>query len=208
MLDLSEISALLGNYEALSCVLFTGGKLGVLAVSYLFESTLNGDSVLLCVLNALYTSYSIGVTLAYALAPEGVVAAVGKNSVAQHSHKREETGIPADGDDANLTRLLCGLIHICEVRGYLCVSVKAVDNVEKLCIFGCLNGQIVCAAAADDENVDLGSVSRSVLHIVNRNVPGDYFYGRGVTAGKYCRKLHIIVLLYGVFNALSEISVA
>ena len=59
VLDLSEICALLGNYKALSCVLVACGKFGILTVSYCFKSTRNGDSVLLSVLYAFYSSDSV-----------------------------------------------------------------------------------------------------------------------------------------------------
>lgn len=134
MLDLSQVCTLLSNYEALSCVLFTGGENGIFAVSYLLESGLNGNGVLLAVLNALYTSDSIGVTLAYTLAPECVVASLGKNCVAVHSHKREQSRIPTNGDNTDLAGLLSDLVNICEMLGDPCVSIEAVNYVEILYI--------------------------------------------------------------------------
>ena len=136
-------------------MLFTGGENGIFAVSYLLESGLNGNGVLLAVLNALYTSDSIGVTLAYTLAPECVVASLGKNCVAVHSHKREQSRIPTNGDNTDLAGLLSSLVNICEMLGDPCVSIEAVNYVEILYILRGLGGKVICASSAEDKNVDL-----------------------------------------------------
>ena len=95
LLDLCLVCALLCDYEALSCVLLTGGKVGIFAASYSVDSLGNGDSVLLSVGNALNASDSVGMSLRNALAPEGVILAVGQEAVAEQSVKGEKSRVPA-----------------------------------------------------------------------------------------------------------------
>ena len=91
-----SVCTLFKNYEAFSEVLVSGGKNRILAASYGFKSLVYGNGVLLCVLYALYPANGVRMSLAYALAPEGVVLAVRKDSVCINSVKSEQTGIPAD----------------------------------------------------------------------------------------------------------------
>ncbi len=85
MLDLCKVCTLFGNNKTFSCVLLPGGKGGIFTVSYGCDGFGNGNGVLLAVLYAFNTADRIGVTLAYALAPEGLILSFGKNAVAVKS---------------------------------------------------------------------------------------------------------------------------
>ena len=128
-------------------------QIGIFAASYGVESRLYGNCILFCVFDALYASDGVGMPLAYALAPESVVFAFGKDCVCVHSVKREKSGVPTYGDNGDFARRLCRLVYGGEVFGDFGVGVETVDDVEHFCVFWRLFGQVCSATAADYHNV-------------------------------------------------------
>ena len=98
--------------------------------SYCLECCFYRDSVLLAVLYAGNSSDRVGVTLGYALAPESIVSAVGKDAAAVKTVDREHAGIPAAGDEGCVIRAGSSLINVCKVFRDLSVCIEAVDYVE------------------------------------------------------------------------------
>ena len=76
-------------------MLIPRGKFGIAAASYSFEGGLNRNRVLFCIFYAFDTSYSVGMSLTNALAPECVVFSIRENGIGIHSVEGEQTGIPA-----------------------------------------------------------------------------------------------------------------
>ena len=154
-LNAGEICALLRNDKYFAGVLFTGGQRGILTGAHGFQRGGNGHGVLACILNAFDAAHCVRVALADAAAPEGIVLAVRQDAGGIQAVEGEHAGIPAAGDDADFTGLFRGGIYVCKMRRDACMGVKAVDHVEKRCIFGSLLGQVGGAAAADHQYVDL-----------------------------------------------------
>ena len=77
LLDSGKICSLLRYHEALSGMLLTGGKLRCLSVTDLLKCFRNRNGILSCICNAFDPADCIGVSLAYALAPEGIVLTIG-----------------------------------------------------------------------------------------------------------------------------------
>ena len=91
---------------------------------------------------------------------------------------------------------------------YSGVGVKAVDHIEHLCKFRCLFRQISCASSAEDHNINPVLPLLCILDAAHRNSLCEDLHICGVPAGKYCRKLHIIILSDSAFHAPAEISIA
>ena len=79
VLDSREVCAVLGNNKALSGVLLACCELGVLACTNGVERLLYGHCVLTGVKHSLNAANRVGMALAYALTPEGVCVADGKD---------------------------------------------------------------------------------------------------------------------------------
>ena len=128
-----KVCAVFGNNKTFSCVFLSCSKLGLRTTSYCFKGFFNGNSILSCVNYTINTSYSIRVTLAYALAPECIICTILKNTTVVKSVEREHTGVPTNGNHTDFTAFLCSRINVCKVLGYFFVGIKAVNNVEILC---------------------------------------------------------------------------
>ena len=191
-----ELSALLvlSHNIAFSCVFFSCGQLRVFACSYLFQCRRNGNGILLAVLYALNASDGIGMALTYASAPEGVILAVGQNAVANQSLQAEHTGIPANGNESNMTAFLCGSVYICEMLRNFCVGIKAVHDVEIFCIFRALYRQICRTAATENHNINVVFFADCVLYVIYRYIGALCFQCFGGSSGEESRKLHVGVL--------------
>ena len=81
ILNPGKIRSLLSYHIAESCVLLSGGEVGIFPFADAVKRSLYGDGVLSGVKHAFNAAYGVGVTLTYALAPESVVLAVGENGV-------------------------------------------------------------------------------------------------------------------------------
>ena len=189
-----QICAFLSHNIAFSCVFFSCGQLRVFACSYLFQCRRNGNGILLAVLYALNASDGIGMSLTYASAPEGVILAVGQNAVADQSLQAEHTGVPADGNESNMTAFLCGSVYICEMLRNFCVGIKAVHDVEIFCIFRALYRQICRTAATENHNINVVFFADCVLYVIYRYIGALCFQCFGGSSGEESRKLHVGVL--------------
>ena len=185
---LCRIRAFLKDDEALSCVFLSCGKLRVLPISHSLKRRVHRDGVLLRILHARHSADGVGMSLTYALAPEGIVLAVRKDGVGIQSVEGEHSRIPTHGDDADMTAFLCGRVYIRVVLRDLCVSVKTVDHVEHAGKLRRLLRQVSGASAAEDENVDLILPLIRVLDPAYRDSFCEDIYRLRIPAGKYCRK--------------------
>ena len=206
--DAGEIRAFFRDNKALAGVLLTGREFGVLTLADAVDRRLHGNGVLAGIKDALDPADRVGMALAYALAPEGVVLALGQDAVHVQAVQGEHAGIPAAGDQADMTALLRSRIHVGEMSRDICVCVEAVHNIEQFRVFGGLDGKVSRAAAADHQDIDL------VLHVRRRVLGKNRYTCRadldrsGIAARKDGRQLQIIVLHDGAFNALGQVSVS
>ena len=164
------------------------GKFRILSVSHSIERRVHRDGVLLRVLHARHSADGVGMSLAYALAPESIVLAVRKDGVGIQSVEGEHSRIPAHGDDADFTAFFGCRVYIRVMLRDPRVSIKAVDHIEHTGKLWCLLRKVCRASAAKDENVDLILPLCCVLDPAYRNPFCQDIYRCRIPAGKYCRK--------------------
>ena len=145
--------------------------------------------------------------LADAFAPECVRCSSGKHSARIYSVQREHAGIPAAGNDADLAGLFRSRVHIREVLRNVCVCIKTVDYIVKSCVFGTLDRQVRCAAAAEDQHVHRNFLLHKGVFPVNFDAGGLDLKSRGIAAGKHADEFHIGVAADRLLNASAKVSV-
>ena len=202
------VSAVFCHNVAVASVLFTSSESGIFAASDSFNCLVNGNCVLTGINYAFNSTDSVAMPLTHALAPEGVIATVGQNRSANHSIKREETGVPTCRNDCHCVALHSGCINCRKMLGNASVGVKAVYNIKLFSKSRGLNGKVCRRASTKNHNVDFIS---HALHVVYRENLGVCKYSLnaiGCSARENSHKRHILVLLYSTFNATAEIAVA
>ena len=208
ILDLCLIRSLFCHNKALSGVFFAGGQLWAAAASDCLQCTFNWDCVLSGILDALDPADRIGMSLADALAPECIIFALRQACSCIETVQGEHTRIPANGDDANLSGFLCGLIDCCEMLWNLCMGIEAVHYVKPLCIFRGLDRQIRSRTAAENQNVDLVFLRLCLIYMINRYALGQDLDRFRRTPCKYCFQFHIRILADRTLHAASQISIS
>ena len=203
----SLVRTLLGYNKALSRVLLTCRKCRLAARTDSLKCGFHRNGILLCIYNAIYTANGIGVSLAYALSPEGIVCSVGKHRRGIHSVEREHTRIPACRNKSELSCRLGGSIYIFKMLGYFGMGVKAVNYVEEPSHLRSLLGQVSRTSATKDKHVYFICHFLNIVCMYNGNIGSVELYRFRVSTCKNCRKLHIGVLSYRRLYAPSEISV-
>ena len=88
------------------------------------------------------------------------------------------------------------------------MGVEAVDYGVAGRVAGCLLGQVGRASAAEDEHVDIVGSLVELAYGAHGHVFGVRSDRRGIAAGEYSDKFHIVVLSDGELDAASEVSVA
>ena len=201
------VSALFCHNKALTYMLFSDRKLGISTAAHRFQRRLDGDGILLAVGNALDAANGIRMSLAHALAPEGIILAVGQNGVAKQTVQREHAGIPADRDHRDMSALACGFIYVFKMLRDLGVGVKAIHHVKALCKRGRLHGQIGRRSPANDHHVNFISHFHDLVGRHHGNPRGAELDRVGVAARKDRHKLHIAVLRDRALHAAPQISI-
>ena len=206
-LNLCRIRAFLKHDKALAGMLFSCRQFRVLSVSNSFQRCFHRDRVLLRILYAFYSADRVRMSLAYALPPECVILSFRKDGIRIQTVQGEHARIPAHGDDTDFISFLCRCIHVCVMLRDPCVCVKAVDHIEHARKLRRLHRKVCGAPAAQDHNIDLLFPVSRVRNTAHRHILCQDLYIPGIPAGKYCRKLHIRILLYRAFHASSKISI-
>ena len=106
-----------------------------------------------------------------------------------------------------MTAFFCGFVNIRKVFRNSCMSVKTVNNVEKLCIFRRLLGKIGCRSAAEHENIYFVLILFYIIYIYYADA-AFCLYALRVTSRKNAHKLHIGSVCYCPFYAFSDVSVS
>ena len=87
------------------------------------------------------------------------------------------------------------------------MGVEAVHDVKHGGIFRGLNGQIGCAAAAQDHNVYFVFPRVNIVRMAHGCACGQNFYRFGVSAGEYRLQFHIGILPDGAFHTAAKIAI-
>ena len=147
--------------------------------------------------------------LAHAAAPEGVVAALGQDHVAEQALQREQAGIPAARDQAHMAAFLRRGIDGGEVLRDVVVGVEAVHDVAEPGVARGLLGQVRRAAAAQDQHVDVvGGARLKLACIANRHALGGDGHRGGVAAREHRGELRVRILADGQLHAAPDVAVA
>ena len=147
-------------------------------------------------------------SLADTFSPESIVMTFRKNRICIHTVQREHTRIPAHGNDAHVTALLCRFIYIIKMLRNSCMGVKTVYNIEKFCIFRGLYRKICRTSAAENHYINLVFPLFHIRHGTNGRSLCQYRYRLRCTSCKYGHQLHVRVLLDGTLNTSSEVSIS
>ena len=202
------VRAFLGHDEALAGVLFAGGQLGGFAIAHTLQRALHGDRILARVLHALNAADRVGMALAHALAPEGIARALREDCVGIETVEREETRIPAAGDQGGATAGFRGGVHGGKMLRDSGVRVEAVHHVKQGGAAGRLLGEIRRAAAAEDQHVQLILPLREIVRRMHAHTGRKHGDGGRITAGKHSVQLHVRILPDGALHAASQVAIS
>ena len=206
-LDPCLVCALSRHNVAFAQMLFAGRQRRHRACAYRVERRRDGYRVLPRIQDAVDAADRVGMALAHAAAPEGVVLALRQHSGRVQAVEGKQTRIPAGGDQRDVVAAFCRRVHRRKVGGDIGVGIERVDHVEVLRQHRRHLRQIGRAAAADNENVDLVFILCHGLRRVN-GYARQCLYRRGIAPGKHTDQFGVFVLLHGAFHAASEIAVA
>ena len=176
VLDTCKVCAFLSYYEALSGVFLSCCKFRIFSVSYSFQCCFYRDGVLFAVFDSVDPADRIGMSLAYTLAPECIIFTVGKDCICIQSVQGEHSRVPAHGDDSYMAALGSCLVYVCKMLRNSCMSVKAVYDIEPLCIFRCLLRKVCCTSSAEDQNIDLVFHFFCFIYMINACCICEDFY--------------------------------
>jgi len=207
-LDLGPIGMEGGDHVTLAGMLLTGGKVGIIAAANPLERLGDGDGVLLAVKNPLHAADGIGMSLAYALTPEGIIVTVGEDAVAEKPLEAEHAGIPAGRDQGDMAARAGAFVTVFEMLGNLAVIIKAIYDGKVLGEGRTLDGKIGGTAAAEDQHVDVVAVGQQVVDVIDRNGGTERFQRGRIAAGEKGDLLHVGILAERQLNAAAKIAVA
>ena len=154
LLDACEICAFFCYYEAFSCMFLSGSQLRILSASDCFQCCFNRNSVLFAVFDTINTTDCIRMSLAHAFAPECIIFTVCQDCICIHSVEGEHSRIPAYRNNSDMITLGSCFVYICKMLRNSCMGIKAVNNIEPLCIFRCLNRKVCSASSTENQNID------------------------------------------------------
>ena len=198
----------IASRTASASALLAGGELGILAGTHSLDCGIDGNGVLLRIGDAGNAADRIGMTLAYALAPEGVVGAIRQEAVAHHAVQAEQARVPTAADQRQLAAFAGSRVDGGEVSGDVRVVVEAVDHVVLACICGGHLGQVGRAAAAQDQDIDAVNASIQIGSRANRNALGCDLKVFGVAAGEHADQFHVGILGNRHFHTTAQVAVA
>ena len=207
LLDTCKISTFLCYYETLSCVFLSGSKFRILSASYRFKRCFNRDRVLFAVFDTINTTDCIRVALAYAFAPECIIFTIGQDCICIHSVEGEHSRIPAYGNDSDMITLGSCLIYICKMLRDSCVGIKAVNNVEPLCVFRGLNRKICRTSSTENQNVNFIFHFFCFIYMIYFCCICKNFYGCRITTCKYGNKLQIRIVFNCTFYSSAKVAI-
>ena len=208
MLDLCLVCAFLGHNPALSQVFLAGGQLRLVPLAHLIHGFFHRNRILNTSLHSGNPADRVGMSLAYALAPESIGFSVGENGLRVQPVQREQTRIPAHGDQTHMAVFAAGSVHRIKMLGNIRMGIKAVDDMEIFCHLRRLFGKIRGTSAAEDHHIDLICHILRLIHPVYLHAFGGGFYACGIPAGENSCQLHVLVLTDGQLHASSQITIS
>ena len=202
------IGTFLQHHVAVTTVLLARGQLGALAAAHALHRLFHRQRVLHTTRHTRHTTDRIRMSLAQALAPEGVGGALGQQRFADHAVDREHARIPAGGNQRRLAVGARRRVHGSEVLGNARMRVEAVHRVEQRSQFRALLRQVFLGAAAQDQHVDAVGVLREGIHAEHRSAGRDRPHPLGRAARVDADQFHVGVAGDGGFDAAAQVAVA
>ena len=150
----SQVGPFFGNHEAFTQVHLVAGGIGAFTAADGFQIFFLGNGVLFAVLYAGNAADSIGMALAYALAPEGVGFAFRQHAVAQYAQQGEQARIPAYGNNGGSIVGFGYRFHVGKMFRNAGMGVEAVYRYKMLGQLRSLVDKIRGGTTAQDHNVD------------------------------------------------------
>ena len=136
-------------------MLLAGGELRAFPGTHGLHRFGDGNGILSCIQHPGETADGVGMALADAPAPEGIVLPLGEDDGLVQPGQGEKARVPAHGDKAQVAPLPGCRIHRGEVLRDAGMGIKGVHHIEELREAGSLLRQVRGAAAADEEHIDL-----------------------------------------------------
>ena len=99
------------------------------------------------------------------------------------------------------------LVYICKMLRYLRMGIKAVYNVEPLCIFRSLLRKICSTSSTENQNIYLVFHFFCFIYMVNSCCLCKDFDSCRITACKNCCKFKIRIMFDRTFHASSKITI-
>jgi len=163
------------------------------------------QSVLHGLLHARHATDGVGMSLAYAGAPERFIRPVRQHGISQQPQQGKQAGIPTHRDQRRRSGLPRHPVHRLEMFGNPGVGVKTVHCVKPLGQQRPLRDEIGGGAAAQDHHIDFIGV---LFGIGQGNAGSAACRARQLPAGKDPDQLHVRVLPDRQFRPLAKITVA
>ena len=146
-------------------------------------------------------------SLTYALAPECIILSIGKDCIRIQSVQRKHSRVPAYRNDSNMSALRGCLVYICKMLRYPRMGIKAVYNVEPLCIFRSLLWKICSTSSTENQNIYLVFHFFCFIYMVNSCCLCKDFDSCRITACKNCYKFKIRIMFDRTFYTSSKITI-
>ena len=152
---LGRVSALFQNNPTLTRMLFARSKLGIRARTNRFQRLGNGNGVLTSIGNARNATKRIGMPLRNAATPESVVGTFWQDAVCVQTVQGEQARIPAARNQGSFASALSCLINVGKMGGNLRMGIEGIYHIVQSSVLRRLFRQIGCAAAAQDQNINI-----------------------------------------------------
>ena len=138
--DTLFIRAFLKHHKAFSRMLLSGRQIRILSRPDTVQRFLHRDGILPGIGHTFNSADSIGMPLADALPPEGIILSLRKDGVGIQTVQRKHSRIPAAGYDSHFSALFRFRVHSGEMLRYLRMGIKTVYHMEIPCKFRGLYG--------------------------------------------------------------------
>ena len=207
-LDPGQVCPLFRHDKAFSGVHVAGLEDRIFTLPDLLNRRLYRNGILPGVFDPADPADRIGMSLTDAPAPEGVIGAFRQAGCRDHTVQGEHTGIPAHGNDADLPAFTGRRVNSGKMLRNPGMGIKTIDNIEHLRVFGCLDRQVRCAAAAEDHHVNLIFKGRNLRHVINADAFRADLQCFGRPSGEDSLQLHVGILSDGALHAPAQVAIS
>ena len=207
-LNPGQVCPLFRHDKAFSGVHVTGLKYRIFSLPDLLNRRLYRNGILSGVFDPADPADRVGMSLADAPAPEGIIGAFRQTGCRDHTVQGEHTGIPAHGNNADLTAFTGCRVDRGKMLRNPGMGIKAVDDIEHLRVFGCLDRQVGRAAAAEDHHIDFIFKGRNLRHVMYAHAFRADLQCFGRPSGEDSLQLHVGILPDGALHAPAQVAIS